>query len=310
MKTIQTIIITLLLSSLCVNAETKWFVAPEIDKVPDIKLGLDDPVWDKGLKVSFNKLNNEPGESGVYPTESYWLFANGSLFVAFKMIHPDSPKLWSTTKQPRDNTLLFGHECVEFCLGDMAGELYYQFAMDTVGNLYDGERWDKRWDGTQTHHVQLKDGYWTITMKIPADILRTIWAPGNFVTIDLLRNSFKRDGSEEVVTAISPPGVHSPEDKMFLGTINPMVLGENLKKAIQTFKNDFKSVSINKNIEKTLERLSVSAQKFANAGNVDLRRYKDDYREYLACLRDLERMRQDALIRFMFSQKLNRAGKK
>jgi len=90
----------------------RWFVAPVVDKAPDIELGLADPAWEKALKPPFAKLEDGPGDTTKYPIESYWLRAGSSLFVAFKCINPSSPNLWAAPNQLRDSNV-YTKECIE-----------------------------------------------------------------------------------------------------------------------------------------------------------------------------------------------------
>lgn len=236
----------------------KWFEAPVVNQGPNLQQGLNDPVWQKALKIPFSKFENKPGHTKKYPTESYWLFGDGALYIGFKCVNPNSPKLWQSSKQPRDNSLLFRHECVEFFIGDIKGDLYYQIAIDTLGNLYDGKQFDKKWDGPQKHKVDIQEGYWTLVVEIPPEMLDTIWCPGSYITFDITRHGHKPDGSGRETMTLSPPGVHSPEDRLFLGSINASLLGTTIKKSIARFKNEYATVKFPKSITNKLEEFEIT----------------------------------------------------
>ncbi len=295
------------------GGEPKWFAAPQLKQAPDLKRGLDDPVWKKGLKIPFNKLNNGPGVTDKYPTESYWLYANGNLYAGFKCHNPASPDLWTHGKQAKDSGLLFQRECLELFIGNKDGDLYYQFSVDPMGSLYDAERFDKGWEGTEKYVVKRHKGYWTAVFKIPASVLKRLfasggngaWSPGAFVTIDVGRTSYNADGSGRTVSAISPPGHHSPEDRMILGNPNPVIFSTNLNELIDQLKADFAQAKPSKKILAELTKASAFAAECARAGNLPLVRFREFASRYKNIERKLKNLKYEFLLDFMFSDKKN-----
>jgi len=278
----------------------KWFETPALDGAPDLSRGMGDPAWAKGLKIPFAKLNDGPGFTEKYSTESFWLYANGSLFIAFKCFNPDSPNLWAPGKQPRDNAVVFKHEILELFVGDMKGDLYYQFAIDTLGNLYDGKRGAAKWNGQQKHRVERHKGYWVVFFEIPQSVLSTIRRPRSFLTIDVCRTSYNADGSGKVVTAISPPGVHSPEDRMVLGGINPSRLGELQAEAIQNFRRDFKKAPLSKTVSASLKKLEAFAVECEKSSDISLAQYRGVYDRYIENGKRLTEIKRDIVLDIIF----------
>ena len=299
---IITIIFLFFVSLYSLNAATpKWFEAPQLSKAPKLELGLNDTVWSKALKIPFTKLNDESGDTKKYLTESYWFYAEGALYIGFKCYNPSSPKLWNCGKQPRDNTKLFHRENLELFIGDMDGGLYYQIAIDSNGNLFDGGRSGSGWNGDEKYKVKLYDGYWTLVVEIPPSILSTIWSSGSFITIDVARNSYNADGSEKEVTAISPPGHHSPEDRLFLGSISASQLGVLQSKEVDDFNRELKSVSQPENVSKTLKELKKFAAECHDSGGITLSQYQKMYKQYVENYKSLTKLRCDVVLNFIFS---------
>jgi hypothetical protein len=280
--------------------EPKWFSAPALDKAPDLALGLNDPAWAKALRIPFSKLEDAPGDTAKYPTESYWLYANGSLFVGFKCVNPSSPRLWVTPDQLRD-TGIYTKESVELFVGDVSGDLYYQLIVDAAGNIFDGKRSDHKWNGDWKHKVDRQAGYWTVVYEIPGSILSTIWTPGSFVTIDVTRHGFDPDGSGGEATAISPPGVHSPEDRVFLGRVNPALLGGRLARAVQMLKVKFAKTSFSRDATTKLAAMEAFAATCSGSGDVSLERYRELFRQYVVFGRELKGLEQEIVLRAIFS---------
>ncbi|MEI6072616.1 MAG: hypothetical protein WCS31_12540 [Verrucomicrobiae bacterium] len=298
----QNIIIALLAFGLCGAraAEPKWFAAPAMDQAPNLDLGLDDPAWAQALKIPFAQLENGPGDTTKYPTESYWLYANGSLFVAFQCVNPDSPKLWVTPNQMRDQSI-YTQECVELFLGDFDGGFYYQLVFDAAGNIFDSStKAGTGWNGDWKCQVTTQPGYWTAVIEIPAPILATLWTPGSFLTLDVTRHGFNPDGSGEEVATISPPGVHSPEDRVFLGSINPALLGENLTQAMKEFKKDFAKAPFTKEATEKLASLDAFATECGKAGDVTLERYRELHSRYVQSGRELAELKRDIVLDVIF----------
>lgn len=283
------------------GAPAKWFEAPELSKPPKLELGLKDPAWEKALKIPFTKLNDESGDTKKYPTETYWLYAEGALYMGFKCINPASPKLWACSKQPKDNTQMFHYENLEIFVGDMNGGLYYQFAIDSTGNIYDGKRGSGLWNGEQKHKVKLHNGYWTLVIKVPPALLSTIWNAGSFITIDVARNSYNGDGLEKEVTAISPPGHHSPEDRLFLGNISASKLGALQLKAIENFNKEFKNASKLKSTAIILNELKEFAAKCKKNDKISLIQYQSMYKQYIENYKTLAKLRCDVVLNFIFT---------
>lgn len=280
-------------------AEPKWFVAPVLDKAPDLSQGLNDPAWAKALKVTFTKLEDGPGDTTKYPTESYWFRAGGSLFVGFKCVNPASPKLKVTPKQLRDSCI-YQDESVELFVGDSDGDLYYQIIVDAAGNIFDGQRSNAGWNGDWKRQVEVKDGYWTVVVELPDPILSTVWQPGSCVTIDVTRHGFNADGSGGETAAISPPGVHSPEDKVFLGSVNPALLGEKLLRSAKEFRGDFAKVSFPKPVVDRLAAMDAFAATCAASGDIPLERYRGFFKQYVQSGRELKGLEEDIVLNAIF----------
>ena len=280
-------------------AEPKWFAAPRLDKAPSLDQGLADPVWAQALKIPFVKLNDGPGDTKKYPTESYWLYANGSLFVGFKCVNPDSPRLWVTPNQTRDQSI-YTKECVELFLGDFEGGFYYQLIVDAAGNIFDlSSKEGPGWNGDWKCKAEVHPGYWTAVVEIPAPILATLWTPGSFVTLDVTRHGFNPDGSGEEVTTISPPGTHSPEDRVFLGNVNPALLGEKVSQSVKEFKKDFARAPFTKEATAKLVSLEAFAAECGKA-DVSLARYQVLFKRYVQCGRELAELKQDIVVNVIF----------
>jgi len=287
----------LLFCVLASAVEPKWFAAPVVDKAP--ALSLSDPAWDKALKIPFTKLEDGPGDTTRYPTESYWLRSGGSLFVAFKCVNPSSPKLWAIPKQLRDSNI-YTKESVELFVGDSDGDLYYQLIFDAAGNIFDGQRFDPKWNGDWKRQVEIKDGYWTAAVELPEPIFSTIWRPGSFMTIDVTRHGFNADGSGGETMAISPPGVHSPEDRVFLGDMNPAALGAKLSQAVGGFKAQFAKTELSAPTAAKLATLLAFVADCAKAGDVDMARYREFHARYVEAGKELRRLEQEVVLDAIF----------
>ncbi|MEI6072620.1 MAG: hypothetical protein WCS31_12560 [Verrucomicrobiae bacterium] len=277
----------------------RWFVAPVLDKAPDIELGLADPAWEKALKIPFAKLEDAPGDTSKYPTESYWLRAGGSLFVAFKCTNPSSPKLWATDNQLRDSNV-YTKECIELFVGDFAGDLYYQLVVDACGNLFDGQRANAAWNGDWKRKVDRQAGCWTVIYEIPAPILSTIWEPGSFITINVTRHGSNPDGSGGEITSLSPPGAHSPKERVFLGRSNPALLGTNLAQAVKALKANFAKAQLPKSATEKLAAMDAFVAACAGAGDVPLERYQELFAQYVQFEKGLKGLEQDIVLNVIF----------
>ena len=277
----------------------RWFVAPALDKAPDIELGLADPAWEKALKIPFAKLEDAPGDTTKYPTESYWLRAGGSLFVAFKCINPSSPNLWATPNQLRDSNV-YTKECVELYVGDFAGDLYYQLVVDACGNLFDGQRTNSSWNGDWKHKVDRQAGCWTVVYEIPAPILSTIWVPGSFITINVTRHGSNPDGSGGEVTSLSPPGAHSPKERVFMGNSNPALLGTNLAQAVKALKANFLKAQLPKSASGKLAAMDAFVATYAGSGDVSLERYQELFAQYVQFGQGIKGLEQEIVLNAIF----------
>jgi len=252
-----------------------WFDAPVLEQAPDLSLGLDDPAWAKALKITFAKLED----------------AGGSLFIGFKCVNPASPKLWVLPKQLRDSTI-YTKESVEFFLGNATGELFYQFIVDAEGNIFDGKLGSPQWDGDWKCKTDRREGYWTAVVEIPAPLLETVWAPGSFVTMDATRHAFNPDGSGAETTSITSAGVRSPENKVFLGTINPAALGKIIEKGVADFRENFKGVPLPESIAARIPKIEAFAAECQNAGNLTLEHYRQFYADFIQKGREIRGLEQ------------------
>ncbi|MEI8037741.1 MAG: hypothetical protein WCJ14_05065 [Verrucomicrobiota bacterium] len=280
-------------------AEPRWFVAPALDHAPDIERGLADPAWAKALKIPIAKLEDGPGDTTKYPTESYWLRAGGSLFVAFKCTNPGSPSLWATANQLRDSNI-YTKECIELYVGDFAGDLYYQLVVDACGNLFDGQRTDSKWNGDWKRKVERQAGCWTVVYEIPAPILSTIWEQGSLITINATRHGSNPDGSGGEVTALSPPGAHSPKERVFLGSSNPALLGTKLAQAVTAFQANFAKAQLPQSASEKLAAMAAFESTCAGAGEVSLVGYQALFAQYVQFVRRLKGLEQEIVLNNIF----------
>jgi len=272
-----------------------WFAAPALEQAPDLSLGLDDPAWAKALKIPFTKLEDAPGDTKKYPTEIYWLKSGGSVFIGFKSVNPASPKLWVLPNQLRDSSI-YTKESVEIFLGNATGELFYQFVVDAEGNIFDGKLGSPKWDGDWKCKTDRREGYWTAVIEIPAPLLETVWFPGSFVTMDATRHAFNPDGSGAETTSITSAGVRSPENKVFLGSINPAALGKTLERGVADFRENFKSITLPESIVARIPKIEAFAAECRNAGDVPLDRYLQFYTEFLQKAKEIQQLEQDLVI--------------
>ena len=285
----------LMLSACSGWAEAGWFAAPALEQAPELSRGLDDPAWAKALKVAFTKRDDLPGDTQKYPTEVYWLRAGGSLFVGFKCLNPASPNLWVLPKQLRDSTI-YRKESVELFLGNATGELFYQFIVDAEGNIFDGKLGSPRWDGDWKSKTDRRDGNWTAVIEIPAPLLATVWSTGSFVTMDATRHAFNTDGTGAETTSIVSNGLRSPENKVFLGTINPAALGKTIERGIADFRENFKGVPLPESVAARIPKIEAFAAECQHAGDMTLERYRQFYADFLHTGREIRGLEQELVL--------------
>jgi len=286
--------------------EPKWFVAPVLDKAPNLELGLEDPAWGQALEISITKLENAPGDTIKYPTESYWLRANGSLFVGFKCFNPISPNLWGTPNQTRDQSI-YNNESVELFVGNFSGDLYYQLIVDAFGNIFDGKCGNPEWNGDWKCKVDRKGGFWTAVIEIPEPILSTVWNSGSFVTIDATRHAFQADGSGAEKIALALAGNQAPEEKLFLGNITLASLAEKVSQSVNTFKRDSSNVPVSKAVADRLAAIEGFASDCNKPGDVTLERYREMYGRYIQSKRELAELKQEIIMNVIFGDEGGRS---
>ena len=198
-------------------------------------------------------------------------------------------------KQLRDSSI-YNKESVELFLGNATGELFYQFIVDAEGNIFDGKLGSPKWDGDWKCKTGRREGCWTVVIEIPAPLLATVWLPGSFVTMDATRHAFNADGTGAETTSIVSNGLRSPENKVFLGAINPAALGKKIESGVADFRENFKAIALPEPVAARIPKIEAFAAECQHAGDMTLERYRQLYADFLQKGRELRGLEQELVL--------------
>lgn len=122
----------------------------------------------KAVKLN-DFTHSKVGKLVEEPTEVYLGLSTDALHGAILLHHPGR-KLSAGEKLPHDGNQVFLRDVIEFFITQVGGaeSPYYQFAMDSVGSLYDGQGTSADWNSSiKTKVLNLKPGLTVIRFALP-----------------------------------------------------------------------------------------------------------------------------------------------
>ena len=136
------------------------------ERPPVLDGKLDDAVWQRATLVSgFTLLNTD---KLVSPQTSFRLLWDDKyLYLGVQCDEPQIEKVTSV-RHAHDGPGVFSGEAIEFFVDpDHTHDLYYQFAFNVAGSLYDGKRFVASWNSGAEVKTHLGESFWSAEVAVP-----------------------------------------------------------------------------------------------------------------------------------------------
>ena len=140
-----------------------------VEKAPDFKRGIEDPIWQTttAAKPFYNAMDT----LARVQTQARVLYDKTYLYVLFTC---DEPGQIKAEKHPRDSVAIFGDDSVEVFIQLPGDSTYRQFAVNAAGSFYDGKGMEAGWQSTaRVWTGRIPQGWWAI-FAIPLNELTDV----------------------------------------------------------------------------------------------------------------------------------------
>ena len=213
------------------GAGRPFVVIPLVEEPPALKAEPADPAWSRGATF---RLTEALGESEGVPahlaTAVTLLRTDDALYVRLVCANPAAPNL-KTRQRDRDDEA-YTDESVEMFLDTRDGSDYFQFVVNASGSLYDGRKFDKRWDGDWTAAARVTNRGWEAGLRIPFTAVGGPPAPGAYWLLNVCRNAFDVAG-RTAQSAWIAPGYHRPLGLLCFGDLDARPLFQRLHEQLR-----------------------------------------------------------------------------
>jgi hypothetical protein len=148
---------------------------------------IDEPAWMNQTPIT--ALGHRNANSKLPPpTEIRLLYHQDALLISAVLFNPDMTN--HLARYDQNDQAIYSDECLEFFL-DLSGsnEEFYQFAVNSIGAVYDAKGGNSRWNGRGVKVATKRfSDRWTVEMQIPfAALNRPTPLPGEFWGVRLGR---------------------------------------------------------------------------------------------------------------------------
>lgn len=138
------------------------------------------------------------------------LYDDTYLYIGIICDEPEAATL-SPVSLARDDITLFRGECVEVFIDPThSRDLYYQFAVNPAGSLYDARRMDAGWDSNAVTFAVVGQDHWSVEIAIPWECLGVTPRVGAVVGLNINRQRHIGEPSQLSMWS-RVRGFHDPE---------------------------------------------------------------------------------------------------
>jgi len=186
------------------------YPSPRAAMVPVIDGRLDDAAWSAAPSASgfvwYDRL-----EALAVQTSFSLVWDDDALYLGVRCDEPQIDKL-TPLPVPRDAHQVFGTEAIEFFL-EPAHEhaLYYQWAANAAGSVYDSRLTDPAFQSDATAAAQLGEGAWSLELRIPWAPLEVTPKQGQVLGFNVCRDRTLLQAREWSCWAPVKANFHDPE---------------------------------------------------------------------------------------------------
>lgn len=203
---------------------------PIVEQGPAVDGTLDDACWDAAARLTdFARFST--GGAVPVQTEVAVVCDASNLYIAVRAIEP-TPEGIVADNHGRDNRGVFGDDCIEiFVDANHDHESYFQFGVNSTGDVYDSLGKDSSWSANAIAAGALGDGEWTLEVAIDFQSLGVKPAAGTVIGFNVCRD----DQVRSVWSSWAPMegSFHRP------AWFGHLVLGNALAQAVRRTHDDF-----------------------------------------------------------------------
>jgi len=171
---------------------------PKAARPPVIDGKLQDVAWRASPVLTMGTLTGR-GRPGA-ATEVRALRDDENLYVAFKLVEPNTARLRRNVKNP--DGPVWSDDSVELFISPTGDRRYYHLGVSAGGALYDsGGKGAPAWSSHASHAVAVGDGFWAVEIAIPLGTMGVKGAPAREWRANFNRTRYAGGGSEDLAWA-------------------------------------------------------------------------------------------------------------
>jgi hypothetical protein len=186
----------------------KSYTVKMVKKAPVVDGKLDDAAWE-GADVAGEFVSIPRAEAATVATEVRIVTDGKMLYLGFHCVEPRYGELKAYAMN-RDEAC-WEDDAVEIFLDTKNDQkTYYQFIVNTLGTIEDGQNRDDLWNGDVKTAVQKGKGFWDLEVSISLSCMNAKGAPGETWGMNLCRDRYA-GRAESSSWAFVGTSFHTPE---------------------------------------------------------------------------------------------------